>query len=109
LGKMEIPLLADITKTISRDYGVLIEDGPDQGVALRGTFILNEQGIVRHVTINDLPVGRNVEELLRLVKAFQYTDHHDEVCPMNWHPGKDTMKPAPDKAKEYFAKLKNEL
>ncbi|KAL6069342.1 cTPxI [Balamuthia mandrillaris] len=105
LGPMRIPLLSDITKSIARDYGVLLEDGPSQGVALRAMFIINEQGIVRHITVNDLPVGRDVDEILRLVKAFQYTDHHDEVCPVGWRPGQKTMKPQPMQALEYFAAI----
>jgi alkyl hydroperoxide reductase subunit AhpC len=99
LGSMKIPILSDITKQISRDYGVLIEEA---GVALRGLFIINEQGIVRHVGINDLPVGRSVDETLRLVQAFQYTDKYGEVCPSGWKPGDKTMKPDPIKSKEYF-------
>lgn len=82
---MEIPLLSDINKTISRDYGCLCENG-DQ-VAFRATYIIDPKGIVRHVSINDLAVGRNPDEYLRLVQAFQYTDKHGEVCPANWHPG----------------------
>lgn len=102
LGEMHIPLVADITKQISRDYGVLLEDGPDQGVALRGMFIIDTTGVIRHITINDLPVGRNVDETLRLVKAFQHTDKHGEVCPINWQPGQKTMKASPEESKEYF-------
>ncbi|RDD38010.1 Peroxiredoxin-2 [Trichoplax sp. H2] len=89
LGKMDIPILADKTKSIARDYGVLIED---DGVALRGLFIINGRGILKQITINDLPVGRSVDEVLRLVKAFQFTDKHGEVCPANWSPGSKTVK-----------------
>jgi len=106
LGEMKIPLLADITHTISRDYGVLLEDGEDAGVALRGLFIINEHGIVRHMSVNDLPVGRSVDEVLRLVQAFQFTDTHDEVCPIGWVPGGDTMKADPEGSKEFFRKHK---
>jgi alkyl hydroperoxide reductase subunit AhpC len=67
LGKMNIPLLADMTKTMSRDYGVLLEDGEDAGVALRGLFIISDKGILRQITVNDLPVGRSVDETLRLI------------------------------------------
>ncbi len=69
----------DITKQISRDYGVLLEDGEDAGVALRGLFILNGDGVIRHISINDLPVGRSVEETLRLVQAFQFSDKNGEA------------------------------
>lgn len=84
---MNIPILADVTKKISSDYGVLLESG----VALRGLFIIDGAGIVRQITINDLPVGRSVDETLRLVKAFQFTDVHGEVCPANWNPGSKTV------------------
>jgi peroxiredoxin (alkyl hydroperoxide reductase subunit C) len=70
LGKMDIPLVADVTKMISRAYGCLIEEGENAGVACRATFIIDPKGIVRHVSMNDLPVGRSVEETMRLVKAF---------------------------------------
>ena len=103
LGKMDIPLISDLTKSISRDYGVLLEE---EGVALRGLFIIDPKGIVRQITINDLPVGRSVDETLRLVQAFQFTDEHGEVCPADWNPGSDTMKADPQGSKEYFSKHK---
>ncbi|KAJ3359654.1 thioredoxin peroxidase Tpx1 [Allomyces javanicus] len=99
LGATQIPLISDIKKTISRDYGVLIEDA---GIALRGTFIIDPKGILRQITVNDLPIGRNVDETLRLVEALQFTDKHGEVCPANWSKGARTMKPDPVKSKEYF-------
>ena len=91
LGGCSYPLVADITKAISKDYGVLIEEGDDAGVALRGLFIISPEGKLRQITVNDLPVGRSVDEVLRLVTAFQYTDEHGEVCPANWKPGAKTM------------------
>ena len=84
LGPLSIPLVSDLTKEISRNYGVLIEDGDDAGVAFRGTFIIGPDGTLRQYSINDLPVGRNVDEVIRLVKAFQYVDEHGEVCPSGW-------------------------
>ena len=104
LGKMDIPLIADVTKQISRDYGVLIDHGEDNGVAFRGTFIIDTEGILRHISINDLPVGRNVDEVIRLVQASQFTDEHGEVCPAKWRPGRKTMKPTHDaeKTQEYW-------
>uniref|UniRef100_A0A8D0L228 Thioredoxin-dependent peroxide reductase, mitochondrial n=1 Tax=Sphenodon punctatus TaxID=8508 RepID=A0A8D0L228_SPHPU len=102
LGHMNIPLLSDLTKQISRDYGVLLE-GP--GLALRGLFIIDPNGIVKHLSINDLPVGRSVEETLRLVKAFQYVETHGEVCPADWTPESPTIKPSPEGSKEYFEKV----
>eukprot|EP00743_Colponemidia_sp_Colp-15_P000339 GILK01000391.1.p1 GENE.GILK01000391.1~~GILK01000391.1.p1 ORF type:complete len:230 (-),score=24.65 GILK01000391.1:69-713(-) len=105
LGGMKIPLIADLTKQISKDYGVLIDHGGDNGVALRGTFIIDDKGIVRHIGVNDLPVGRNPEETLRLVKAFQFTDVHGEVCPAKWTPGAPTMVAdvGSEKTKQYWA------
>ncbi|KAG5360400.1 Peroxiredoxin TSA1 [Yarrowia sp. B02] len=101
LGPVNIPLLADTNHTLSKDYGVLI---PEAGVALRGIFIIDPKGVVRQITINDLPVGRSVEETLRLIDAFQFTEKHGEVCPANWQKGADTIKADPVNAKEYFEK-----
>jgi len=100
LGGLNYPLVADLTKQISRDYGVLLENA---GIALRGLFIIDPKGVVRQVTINDLPVGRSVDETLRLVQAFQFTDKHGEVCPANWKEGSATINPA--KANDYFSKV----
>jgi len=84
LGKMEIPLIADVTKNIAKTYGCLIESGADAGVALRATYIIDKTGTIRHISMNDLPVGRSVDEILRLVKAFQYVEEFGEVCPASW-------------------------
>ena len=100
IGKLQYPLLADITKSIARDYGVLTADG---SVALRGLFIINPEGKVNYSVVHDLGVGRNVEETLRIVKAFQEVQKTGEVCPANWTPGKKTMKPDTDKSKEWFS------
>jgi alkyl hydroperoxide reductase subunit AhpC len=99
LGEMKIPLLADKSMKISRDYGVLLEEA---GVTFRGLFIIDGQGKLRQITVNDLPVGRSVDETLRLVQAFQYTDKHGEVCPAGWKPGAATIKPNPKDSKTYF-------
>ncbi|XP_043250631.1 peroxiredoxin 1 [Colletes gigas] len=99
LGEMSIPLLADKSSKIARDYGVLDEE---TGVPFRGLFIIDDKQNLRQVTINDLPVGRSVDETLRLVQAFQFTDKHGEVCPVGWKPGKKTMKPDVVGSKEYF-------
>ncbi|KAK9539679.1 hypothetical protein VZT92_002181 [Zoarces viviparus] len=101
LGDMKIPLVADLTKTISRDYGVLKED---DGVAYRGLFVIDDKGVLRQITINDLPVGRSVDETLRLVQAFKHTDKHGEVCPAGWKPGSDTIVPDVQKSKAFFSK-----
>jgi alkyl hydroperoxide reductase subunit AhpC len=101
LGKINIPIIADLTRTISKDYGVLMEK---DGHTLRGLFIIDGKGIIRHLSMNDPSVGRNVDEVLRLVQAFQFTDKHGEVCPSGWKPGQKTMKTDPSKKDEFFGK-----
>lgn len=102
LGKLNYPLLADKSMSIARSYGVLNED---TGIPFRGLFIIDRKQNLRQITVNDLPVGRSVDETLRLVQAFQYTDEHGEVCPANWKPGSKTMIADPQKSKEYFGKV----
>jgi len=104
LGDMSIPILSDIKKEMAEDYGVLI---PEDGIALRGLFIIDPKGIIRQITINDLPIGRDVDETLRLVKAIQFTDENGEVCPMGWKPGAKTMVDDPTKSLEYFATVED--
>ncbi|GFR23819.1 peroxiredoxin 1 [Trichonephila clavata] len=99
LGKMNIPLLSDKSCVISKAYGVYKEDA---GISFRGLFIIDGDGKLRQITVNDLPVGRSVDETLRLVQAFQFTDKHGEVCPAGWKPGDATMKPDPEGSKAYF-------
>jgi peroxiredoxin 2/4 len=96
---LTFPLLSDINKQMSRDYGVL----SDEGVALRGLFLIDPDGVLQHATINNLPVGRSVEETLRVLQAFQYVREHGEVCPANWEPGRRTMIPDVHDAKAYFS------
>jgi alkyl hydroperoxide reductase subunit AhpC len=98
---LKLPLVADKNFKIARDYGVLIEE---EGIALRGLFIIDPKGTLRQITVNDLPVGRNVDETLRLVEAFQFTDEHGEVCPAGWQSGGETMKADPKGSLEYFGK-----
>jgi len=102
LGELNFPLLSDLSKKIAKDYGVLLDDG----IALRGTFLIDPNGVLRQYSINDLPVGRSVDEVLRLVRAFQFVDQHGEVCPANWNPqtNPDTIKPDVLESKEYFIK-----
>ena len=100
IGRINFPLISDMAKDISRDYGVLLEDG----VSLRGLFLIDKEGIVRHQLINDLPLGRDVDEAIRMVDALQFTEEHGEVCPANWHPGEEAMKPTPEGVAEYLAK-----
>ncbi|MEN9214526.1 MAG: peroxiredoxin [Gloeomargarita sp. DG02_5_bins_242] len=100
LGDLKYPLVADLKKTISSAYNVLTPEG----VALRGLFIIDKEGVIQHATINNLAFGRSVDETLRTLQAIQYVQSHpDEVCPANWQPGEKTMTPDPVKAKEYFA------
>lgn len=100
LGHMRIPLVADPTKEISADYGVLM---PSLGIALRGLFIINPEGVLEQVTINNLGIGRSVDETIRLIHAHQFLAEHGEVCPAGWKPGDKSMKPGLDDSMEYFA------
>ena len=102
LGELNIPLLADLDKSIGKNYGVLLK----AGMHLRGLFIIDPKGTIRHQTVNDLPVGRNVDEALRIIEGFQYFEKHGEVCPANWTPGKKSMKPDPVGSQEYFKTVK---
>ncbi len=101
LGSMNIPLLSDMSKKISSDYGVLL----DSGIALRGLFLIDPKGVIRSAIVNDLPVGRSVDEVLRVLSAFQFFEKHGEVCPANWKPGEKSMKPDPEGSKKYFSSL----
>jgi peroxiredoxin 2/4 len=103
VGDLNYPLVADIKKELSAAYNVL---DPDAGVALRGLFIIDKDGIIQHATINNLAFGRNVDETLRTLQAIQYVQSHpDEVCPAGWKPGDKTMNPDPVKSKTYFASV----
>lgn len=99
LGDISYPMVSDLTHNISRKYGVLLED---KGLALRGLFLIDPKGVVRHMLVNDLPLGRSVDEALRMVDALQFFEKNGEVCPANWRPGERTIKPDPEKSKEYF-------
>jgi peroxiredoxin (alkyl hydroperoxide reductase subunit C) len=98
IGNVRFPMVADITKNISRDYGILL----DESIALRGLFLIDKQGIIRHSTINDLPLGRNVDEVLRMVDALRFFEKNGEVCPANWHPGEEAMTPSAEGVAKYF-------
>jgi peroxiredoxin (alkyl hydroperoxide reductase subunit C) len=103
LGDIKYPLVADIKKEISSAYNVL---DPEAGIALRGLFIIDKEGVIQHATINNLAFGRSVDETLRVLQAIQYVQSHpDEVCPAGWKPGDVTMNPDPVKSKDYFAKI----
>ncbi len=105
IGQIRYPLVADLKKEISKAYDVLLDDG----VALRGSFLIDTDGTIRHAVINDLPLGRNIDEMIRMVDAMHYTNEHGEVCPAGWHEGEEGMKPDPNGVAEYLAKHANEL
>ncbi len=100
IGNIQFPLVADLSKNIARDYGVLF----GEEIALRGLFLIDKEGIVRHCVINDLPLGRNVDETLRMVDALQFFEANGEVCPANWRKGDDGMDPSADGVASYLAK-----
>jgi len=101
IGQIKYPLVEDLTKSIARSYGVLFGDA----VALRGLFLIDTKGVVRHSVINDLPLGRSVNEALRMVDALQFVETHgDQVCPANWQEGDEAMKPTADGVASYLAK-----
>jgi alkyl hydroperoxide reductase subunit AhpC len=99
LGEIDYPMISDLNKEISRSYGILLPSG----VALRGLFLIDKNGKVRHQVVNDLPLGRSVDEALRMVKALQYFEQHGEVCPANWREGARTIKASPLESKKFFA------
>ena len=100
IGDIQYPLVADLDKKISAQYGVLLE----AGIALRGTFLLDRDGIVRHSVINDLPLGRNIEDALRMVDALQFHEKHGDVCPANWTEGKEAMTPTAAGVADYLTR-----
>ena len=100
LGDIQYPLVADVNKKITYDYGVMHE----AGIAFRGLFLIDANGIVQHQLINNLPLGRNIDEALRMVDALKYHEKNGEVCPANWSEGADGMKADPNGSKEYFKK-----
>ncbi len=101
LGEIDFPLLADLDKSASRDYGVLLEEG----IAARGVFIIDPGGVLQSFSVNNLGVGRNIDEIIRLIEAFKFVAEHGEVCPANWKPGDSTMKPDTVGSMEYFANI----
>lgn len=99
IGHIKFPLVADLTKDIARNYGVLINNA----VALRGTFLIDNDCIIRHMVVNDLPLGRNVDEAIRMVDALYYHEQHGEVCPANWRQGQQAIKPSSEGIADYLA------
>jgi peroxiredoxin 2/4 len=100
IGPIKYPLVADLDKNIARGFGVLL----DAGIALRGLFLIDKQGVVRHALINDLPIGRSVDEALRVLDALQFHEKNGDVCPANWHEGEEAMKPSAEGVASYLAK-----
>ena len=100
IGEIGFPLVADLDKKIARAYDVLLNDA----VALRGLFLIDTHGVVRHQVVNDLPIGRNVDEAIRTLDALQFTEEHGEVCPANWKVGEEAMKPTAEGVASYLAK-----
>ena len=100
IGNVQFPMVADLNKSIARAYGVL----HDEAVALRGLFLMDKEGTIRHALVNDLPLGRSVDEALRMLDALQFFEKHGEVCPANWKPGDEAMKPSAEGVAEYLAK-----
>lgn len=100
IGNVQFPMVADLTKQIARDYDVLIEDA---GVALRGTFLIDKAGVVRHQLVNDLPLGRNIDEAIRMVDTLNFVEENGEVCPAGWNRGSDAMQATPEGVAKYLA------
>ena len=102
VGDLKYPLVSDLKHEIVKAYGVENEEG----VAIRGTFIIDKAGVIQHATINNAPIGRNVDETIRTLQAVKHVqDNPDEVCPAGWKPGDKTMKPDPKGSKEFFAAI----
>ena len=105
IGRIKYPLVADLNKQISRDFDVLF----GESVALRGSFLIDADGTVRHAVINDLPLGRNIDEMIRMVDAMLFTNEHGEVCAAGWQKGDEGMKPSTAGVAEYLAKNSEKL
>lgn len=105
IGKVQFPMVADLTKQISRDYDVLT----GESVSFRGTFLIDGEGVVRHQIVNDLPLGRNIDEAIRMVDALQFHEEHGEVCPAGWERGGEGMKPDASGVSSYLQKNASNL
>ena len=123
IGKVNYPLISDLDKSIARSYDVLLGSTPatvllkdDEvetsiggGVTMRGSFLIDEEGVIRHAVLNDLPLGRNIDEMLRMVDALAFHTEHGDVCPANWQEGKKAMNPSDDGMRSYMAEEANNL
>ncbi|MGM0520250.1 MAG: peroxiredoxin [Campylobacterota bacterium] len=105
IGRVKYPLVADLSKQISKDYDVLF----GESVALRGSFLIDKDGTIRHAVINDLPLGRNIDEMIRMVDTMIFTNENGEVCPAGWNKGDEGMKPNTDGVAEYLGKNEDKL
>ena len=103
IGNIQYPLVSDLSRQIAQDYGVIFNDS----LALRGLFLIDREGVVKHSTINDLGLGRNVDEAIRVLDALQFTEEHGEVCPANWQKGEEAMKPTAEGVASYLSKHAN--
>ncbi len=105
IGAVDFPMVADVKHEITRAYGI---EHPD-GVALRASFLIDKQGIVQHQVVNNLPLGRNVDEMIRVVDALQFTEQYGEVCPAGWNKGEEGMKPTAEGVANFLSKHADEL
>lgn len=106
IGPVKYALAADIKHEIARAYGI---EHPIEGVALRASFLIDKDGIVRHQIVNDLPLGRNIDEMLRMVDALQFHEEHGDVCPAQWEKGKEGMENSPDGVAKYLKQNADKL
>ena len=106
IGAIKYALAADVKHEIAKAYGI---EHPEEGVALRGSFLIDKNGIVRHQVVNDLPLGRNIDEMLRMVDALQFHEEHGEVCPAQWEKGKEGMKDSPEGVAKYLKQNADKL
>lgn len=106
IGNVQFPMVSDFTKEISKEYGVLVEEA---GVALRGSFLIDKEGVLHHQVVNNLSLGRNIKEMIRMIDALQHFEKYGEVCPADWEEGKEAMKASPEGVKEYLSKHADEF
>ena len=123
IGNVKYPLVSDLDKSIARAYDVLLDSSPatvlinDEemdtsiggNVTMRGSFLIDEEGVIRHAVLNDLPLGRNIDEMLRMVDALAFHTEHGDVCPANWQEGKAAMKASDEGMRQYMAEQADNL
>ena len=123
IGNVKYPLVSDLDKSIARAYDVLLDSSPatvlinDEemdtsiggNVTMRGSFLIDEEGVIRHAVLNDLPLGRNIDEMLRMVDALAFHIEHGDVCPANWEAGKTAMKASDEGMRQYMAEEADNL